>query len=211
MATLDLKSQYKHLYKPSAKAVQVVDVPDLAFLMIDGSIGPGEAPATANDFQQAMEALYGAAYTIKFMSKQRKESPIDYPVMALEGLWWVEGGEFDFNKKDNWRFTLMIMAPDHITQEMFQTALRQLEQKKRGGPALARLRLDRFCEGLCMQIMHVGPYASEPQTIDRMRAFAQENGYTYRGKHHEIYLGDPRRADPEKLQTVMRQPIQQRI
>ena len=101
----------------------------------------------------------------------------------------------------------MIMQPEHITPEMFYEGLRQLEQKKRS-PALARLRLESFHEGLCMQIMHVGPYATEPATIEKMHAFAHEHGYRLRGKHHEIYLGDPSRAAPERLKTILRQPIE---
>jgi hypothetical protein len=100
----------------------------------------------------------------------------------------------------------MILQPDHITEAMFQEALALLSKKKLS-PALDKLRLQTFHEGLCMQIMHIGPYADEPATIARMDAFAQENGYVLHGKHHEIYLGDPRRADPGKLKTVLRHPI----
>jgi hypothetical protein len=208
MAELDLKKQWKHLYAPSAKKVELVDVPELKFMMIDGQIEPGEGPGTSPGFEEATGALYSAAYTLKFMSKQRKEDPIDYPVMALEGLWWVEGGHFDINVKDNWFYRLMIMQPDHITPEMFAQAVAQA-QKKKSNPALARLRLETFCEGLCVQIMHIGPYAAEPATLDKMRAWAAENGYRLTiGTHHEIYLGDPRRADPEKLKTVLRHQVE---
>ena len=115
MMQLDLRKQWRHLYVPSAKKVELVDVPELKFVMIDGRIEPGEAPGTSPGFEEVMAALYSAAYTLKFMSKLRKEDPIDYPVMALEGLWWVEDGKFDITIKDNWVYTLMIMQPDHIT------------------------------------------------------------------------------------------------
>lgn len=207
METIDLKKQLKYLYVPSAKTVEVVDVPELQFVMLDGAMQPGDTPGTSAAFQEAIGALYGAAYTLKFASKKRKENPIDYSVMALEGLWWTEAGEFDLARPESWRWTVMILQPDHITQEMFQQALSQLE-KKRPNPALARLRLERFREGLCLQIMHVGPYSEEPHTIERMKAFALDNGYLYEGKHHEIYFGDPRRSAPEKLRTILRQPIQ---
>ncbi len=207
MEKLDLRKMYKHLYQPSARKVEVVEVPSLQFGMIDGEIEPGVLPGDSPTFQQAVEALYGISYTLKFTSKRREEDPIDYPVMALEGLWWVEEGEFDITKPGNWRWTAMILQPDHITETMFQEALAQLRRKK-PSPALEKLRLETFHEGLCMQVMHIGPYAEEPATIARMEAFAQENGYVRRGKHHEIYLGDPRRAAPEKLKTVLRQPIQ---
>ena len=212
MTTLDLRKQWKHLYAPSAKKVELVDVPELKFVMLDGRIEPGEAPGTSPGFAEAMGALYSAAYTLKFMSKLRKEDPIDYPVMALEGLWWVEGEAFDISIAweaftDKWAYTLMIMQPDHITPEMFAEALAQAA-KKRPTPALARLRFASFHEGLCVQILHIGPYATEPATVERMHRWAAENGYRLTGKHHEIYLGDPRRGDPAKLKTVLRHGVE---
>jgi hypothetical protein len=210
MSQLDLRKQWKHLYAPAAGKVALVDVPDLKFLMIDGCIEPGEAPGTSPAFGEAMAALYGAAYTLKFMSKLREDDPIDYPVMALEGLWWVEDGKFDITVKDNWGYTLMIMQPDHTTQEMFAEALAQVAKKK-PNPVLSRLRLASFCEGLCVQTMHLGPYATEPATVEKMQRWAAENGYQMTGKHHEIYLGDPRRAEPEKLKTVLRHGVERKV
>ena len=207
MTELDLRKQWKHLYAPSAKKIELVDVPEFKFVMIDGRIEPGEAPGTSPGFEAAMTALYSAAYTLKFMSKLRKEDPIDYPVMALEGLWWVEDGQFDINIKDNWVYTLMIMQPDHITPAIFAEALAQAAKKK-PNPALARLRLESFREGLCVQTMHLGPYATEPASIERMHNWASEQGYRLTGIHHEIYLGDPRRADPAKLKTVLRHGVE---
>jgi hypothetical protein len=211
MKTLDLRQQWKYLYAPSAKKVELVDVPELQFVMIDGRIEPGQAPATSPGFEEAVGALYGTTYTLKFMSKLRPQDPIDYPVMALEGLWWVEGEEFDISTAwqaftDRWVYTLMIMQPDHITPAMFAEAVTQAAQK-RPNPALARLRLASFREGRCVQTMHIGPYATEPATIERMNRWAAENGYRLTGKHHEIYLGDPRRADPAKLKTALRHGV----
>jgi hypothetical protein len=212
MKILDLKKQLKHLYAPSAKKIEAVQVPRLQFAMIDGAIEKGQAPGTSPGFQEATQALYGISYTLKFMLKKRKTNPIDYPVMALEGLWWVEDGMFDITIKDNWFYTLMIMQPDVITQAVFEEGLAEVRRKKGDSPALSKLRLDSFEEGLCVQVMHIGPYATEPATIERMKAFMQENGYRDRvgigGKHHEIYLGDPRKADPAKLKTVLRHPIE---
>jgi hypothetical protein len=207
MQKLDLRKELKYLYQPSAKKVEVVEVPCFQFAMMDGEIEAGYAPAESPGFQEALQALYGVSFTLKFTSKLRKEDPIDYPVMALEGLWWVEGGEFDIERPEGWKWTLMILQPDFITHEMFQDALNQLRRKKGDQPALTRVRLENFEEGLSMQIMHIGPYAEEPTTIAKMDSFARENGYRKRGKHHEIYLGDPRRAAPEKLKTVLRYPI----
>jgi len=207
MIKLDLKKDLKHLYFPSAKKVELVQVPPLKFIMVDGGIEKGQMPGDSPAFQEAMQALYGMAYTLKFMSKLRKENPIDYPVMALEGLWWVTDGQFDFNRKDNWVYTLMILEPDHITEEMVDEARQQVAKKRGETPALSRLRLEAFEEGLCVQVMHIGPYATEPATKERMDAFARENGYSLWGRHHEIYMGNPLRAEPEKLKTVLRQPV----
>ncbi len=211
MQKLDLKKDLKYLYAPSAKKVEVVDVPAFNFLMVDGAVEPGYAPGDSPLFQENMQAMYNAAYTLKFMVKQRKNDPVDYPVMALEGLWWVEDGTFDIRQPGNWKYTVMILEPDLVTGGLFDEMLAQLRRKKGDQPAFSRLRFDRFHEGLCVQTMHIGPYASEPATVERMQAFAQENGCRDRvgsgGKHHEIYLGDPRRADPAKLRTVLRHPV----
>ncbi|MFO7622719.1 MAG: GyrI-like domain-containing protein [Anaerolineales bacterium] len=206
MEKLDLRKQYKELYAPTAKAVSLVEVPPFQFAMIDGEIEPGKSPGSSPAFQEALQALYGISYTLKFMSKQRKDQPIDYTVMALEALWWVEGAEFDITRPAGWRWTAMIMQPDHITSEMASQALDQLRLKK-PSPAIERLRFETFQERLCLQIMHIGPYATEPATLKKMEEFARENGFAYHGKHHEIYLGDPRRADPEKLKTILRHPV----
>jgi len=212
MEKLDLKKDLKYLYVPSARKIELVNVPAMNFAMIDGAIEPDQAPGTSPLFQENMQALYGAAFTLKFTSKLRKENPVDYPVMALEGLWWVEDGVFDIQKPGNWKYTVMIMQPDVITQEMFADALAQMRKKKGDQPAFARLRLERFDEGICVQTMHIGPYATEPVTVQKMQAFIHNNDYQdgvgLGGKHHEIYMGDPRRADPSKLKTVLRHPIQ---
>jgi hypothetical protein len=212
MKTLDLKKELKYLYMPSAKKAEILKVPKLQFAMIDGAIEKRKEPGSSPGFQEATQALYGISYTLKFMLKKRKTNPIDYPVMALEGLWWVEDGMFDITVKDNWFYTLMILQPDVITKDVFAEGLGQVRKKKGDSPALSNLRLAHFEEGLCVQVMHIGPYATEPATIERMRAFALENGYRDRvgpnGKHHEIYLGDPRKADPAKLKTVLRHPLE---
>lgn len=212
MKIIDLKKDLKYLYQPSAKKVEILKVPKLQFAMIDGSIEKGSEPGKSPSFAEATQALYSISYTLKFMSKKRKTNAVDYPVMALEGLWWVEDGKFDITIKDNWFYTLMILQPDVITKDVFAEGLEQVRKKKGDSPILSKLRLVFFEEGLCMQVMHIGPYATEPATIERMRAFALENGYRDRvgpnGKHHEIYLGDPRKADPAKLKTVLRHPLE---
>jgi len=211
MKKLELKKELKAYYQPSAKKVVAIEVPRFKFLMIDGAIEEGMEPGTSPLFHDNMQVMYGAAYTLKFLLKKRENDPIDYPVMAMEGLWDVRDGNFDINVKDNWDYTLMILVPDLITQENFDEALVQLREKKGDLPGIDRLRLDTFEEGLCVQTMHIGPYATEPETLERMQAFMQENGYKdlvgHGGLHHEIYIGDPRRAAPEKLKTVLRHPV----
>jgi hypothetical protein len=210
-AKLDLKKRLKHLYLPSAKECVLVQVPDMQFTMIDGQIEPGLMPGDSPGFATAIGALYGASYTLKFMSKKRAENPIDYGVMALEGLWTTPEGGADYATSDQWRWTLMMMQPDHITRGMFAEALEQLRKKygKEGRDArpLDQLRLERFEEGLCVQVMHIGPYADEPATLLRMGEFVGQNGYEFYGRHHEIYLGDPRTAKPENLKTVLRHAV----
>jgi hypothetical protein len=218
MKTLDLRKKYRAFYTASAKSPDIVDVPELTFLMVDGRIEQGCAPGTSAAFRNAVQVLYGSAYTLKFMSKLRKTNAIDYPVMALEAIWWVDNGAFDISRPGDWRWRAMIMQPDHITPEMLAEAREQMRKKK---PEVATdaLRLEKYREGLCVQMMHVGPYATEPATVGRMLAFAAERGLKERlgwttrdnrlvvDAHHEIYLGDPRRSAPEKLKTVLRHPI----
>jgi hypothetical protein len=208
MKTLDLRKQLKHLYAPPANKVSLVDVPAMQFAMISGVIEPGKGPSTSAAFKEALQALYGIAYTLKFMSKRRKSNPIDYPVMALEALWWVSQGSY-LDPGQPWKWTAMILQPGHITPKMFADGVAQLKEKK-PSPGISRLRLKPFHEGLCVQALHLGPYAEEPRTLQRMQEFAAENGYVFRGKHHEIYLGDPTRSRPEKLRTTLRHPLKKK-
>jgi hypothetical protein len=211
MKTLDLKKELRYLYVPCARKVEIVRVPRLQFAMIDGQIEPSQGPSTSPAFQEAMMALYGVAHTLKFTLKKRPRNPVDFPVIALEGLWWVKNGTFDIARPDNWVFTLMMHLPNVISQEIFDAGKGEVKRKRGETSSLRRLRLKDFEEGLCMQVLHIGPYTVEPATVERMRDFAASNGYVDHvgtgGKHHEIYMGDPRRADPAKLKTVIRHPI----
>jgi hypothetical protein len=211
METLDLRKRYKHLYQPSHRSIELIEVPSLQFAMVDGAIEIHEAPDTSKSFADALQTVYGVSYTLRFLVKQREVDPVQYPVMPLEGLWWVENGVFDIAVKDNWHYTLMVLQPDVIDPELFAEGREQIRRKRGNTNALERIRLEIFGEGLCVQTMHIGPYATEPATIEKMKAFMRENGLRDRvglgGKHHEIYLGDPRRAAPEKLRTVVRHPV----
>lgn len=204
---IDYKKVLKELYQPSAKEPVIIDVPSMNFIMLDGVIYPGQTPETSKDFQEVMGVLYGLVYTLKFMLKGKSDIP-DSIIMPLEGLWWTDAqGGFDMGKTDApLYFTTMIMQPEHINREHFLAACAELKAKK--NPAgLEKARFENWEEGKSVQIMHVGPYAEEASAIARLRSFAKEQGYELRGKHHEIYLSDPRRTKPERLRTVLRHPI----
>ena len=203
MKKLDLKKELKHLYSPSPKEPVLVDVPDMNFLMVDGAGDPN----TAQEYKDSIEVLYAMSYTLKFMVK--KENPEhDYMVMPIEGLWWGDDPNFLLvGEKDTWNWTSMIMQPEFVTEKHVAGAVEQVKEKK-DPVALPKCRFEAFHEGLSAQIMHIGPYAEEEPTIKRLHAFIEEQGHRPRGKHHEIYLSDPRRAAPEKLKTVVRQPVE---
>jgi hypothetical protein len=203
MVKRDIKKELKHLYAPTTKKFTVVDVPPMNFLMIDAYGDPNNNPA----FQEGLEALYGMAYTIKFALKPQG---IEFVVPPSEGLWWMDDmSEFTLANKDRWQWTIMIMQPDEVTQEIVEAAQEELGRKK-DLSALSKLRYERYNEGLAVQIMYLGAYADEGPTIAKMHDFVHENGYDFNGKHHEIYLSDPRRTAPDKLKTVIRQPVKLR-
>ena len=200
MEKIDLKKQLKHLYNPPKEFV-FVDVPEMNFLMIDGKGDPN----TSQEYKDAIETLYALSYTLKFMVK--KEKMVDYVVMPLEGLWWTESmSEFTTENKDIWKWTSMIMQIEYVTEELFNRAVEQVKAKK-NLPALSKVKFKSFHEGLSAQIMYFGPYSNEGPTIQKLHNFIKDNGYELSGKHHEIYLGDPRKTAPEKLKTVIRQPV----
>jgi hypothetical protein len=202
MDKVDFKRTLKHLYKPSTKTFAVVDVPEMHFLMIDGRGDPNHSPA----YQAAVEVLYATAYTLKFASKRQLER--DYVVPPLEGLWWMPNmADFSLERKADWEWTMMIMQPEWITADLVEQARGEVARKKDDPDALVDLRFAPYHEGLAVQILYVGPYDDEAPTIARMHAFAEAQGYALRGKHHEIYLSDPRRTAPERLKTVIRQPV----
>jgi hypothetical protein len=200
---IDFKKTLKYLYRPGKKEWEIVEVPEMQFLMVDGHGDPN----TAEEYQQALEALYAVAYKLKFASK--KQLGKDYTVPPLEGLWWAEDMDsFTLNlDKSAWDWTMMIMTPEWITEEHFSEAV-QAAGKGKDLPALPLVRLERYSEGLSAQILHIGSYDDEAPTLARLHnEWIPENGYEENGKHHEIYLSDPRRVAPEKLKTVLRQPL----
>ena len=201
MDKIDLKKRLRQLYRPSARDPAMVDVPPMNYLMIDGAGDPNTAPAYA----AAVEALFSTAYAIKFAMKKGLQA-IDYTVMPLEGLWWAEDmSSFTSGERTAWKWTMMILQPDIVTAEIVQSTIAAVRVKKKL-PALDRIRFESFAEGACAQVLHVGPFKDEGPTIARLHAFITESGYALRGKHHEIYLSDVRRADPKGWRTVIRQP-----
>jgi hypothetical protein len=200
VAKIDLTKELKEHYKPSAKKPAIVDVQEMNFLMMDGSGDPN-----SQGFQEACNVLYGMAYTLKFMLK--KAGRADYKVMPLEGLWWMKGTrDFDVSKRGDWQWRAMIAQPAEVTATDVTKAKTELRQKK-DPPGLANLKYKSFAEGKAVQIMYIGPYSDEGPTIQKLHEFAKENGFRLTGKHHEIYMGDPRRSAPEKLKTIIRQPV----
>jgi hypothetical protein len=207
MSPLDLVRQLKPLYAPSAKHPSIVEVPELTFLMLDGRGDPN----TSEQYQDALGALYGIAYTLKF-TRKKADAERDFKVAPLEGLWWADSERPDLEEpqtaRDGWNWTMMIALPDDVTAAELAAAA-EAAARRRPSPALDLARLERFDEGMAAQIMHVGPYSAEAPTIERLHAFVAEQGYELRGRHHEIYLGDPRRTAPERLKTVIRHPVRE--
>jgi hypothetical protein len=201
MKKIDLKKDLINLYKASAKEVVQLEVPALRFLMVDGMGDPN----TSQEYKEAVEALFSVSYTAKFMVKKEPRE-IDYAVMPLEGLWWADDmSAFVANDKSRWKWTMMIMQPDFVADKVIEAAMAEVRRKKQL-PGLTRLRLEKFAEGLCAQVLHVGPFSEEGPTVERVHEFIDSRG-SRRGKHHEIYLTDIRRADPKKWKTIIRQPM----
>ncbi len=203
---LDFKKEFRELYMPKTTP-SIVDVPEMTFIMVDGRGDPN----TSLEYKEAVELLYGLSYTIKMSNR----AVLEYVVPPLEGFWSVSdkdfrGGGAPIPDKSKFEWTMMIRQPDFVTQEVFLSAVDALKKKK---PDLdvSRARLDKLTEGLCVQVMHIGPYDSEPATIMALDRFATENGYIVDindiRRHHEIYISDPRKTAPEKLKTVIRHPV----
>jgi hypothetical protein len=202
MEKIDFKKQLKHLYSPSAKKVEIVEVPQMNFLMVDGDGDPN----TSKSFSDAIEALYPISYTLKFMVKNG-EIGIDYGVLPLEALWWADDmSAFTTGDKDAWKWTLMIMQPEFITSKMVEKAKEEVERKKKP-VSLPLVRFEIFKEGKAAQILHIGPFSEEGPTIEKVHMFIEDNGSHRVANHHEIYLSDLRRAAPEKWKTIVRQPM----
>jgi hypothetical protein len=197
---IDFKKTFKTLYNPPKEMFQIVDVPQMNYLMIDGKGNPN----TSELYQQSVEVLYTMSYGIKFALKAQG---FDHVIPPLEGLWWMLNmNDFTRENKELWEWTMMIMQPEWVSNESVEKTRHEVYRKKKL-PLLDKVRFEGNCEGLSVQIMYTGAYDNEASTIAHMHSFIKDNGYEFNGKHHEIYLGDPRKTLPEKLQTILRQPI----
>lgn len=198
----DLRKELKALYSAPAGIAVVVDVPAMNYLMVDGAGDPNTSPV----YPAAIEALYGVSYTLKFMLKRGPEA-IDYSVMPLEGLWWADNMAEFAKDKSKWMWTAMITQPGFISNAHVKDAIASVLERHPSG-MLHLLRFETMREGRVAQLLHVGPYSTEGPNIAKLHAFIAAQGGRLRGKHHEIYLGDPRRSAPEKLKTIIRQPFE---
>jgi hypothetical protein len=196
----DVRKQFREPYAPRPGDFEVITVPPLKYLMLDGQGNPGTAPAYA----AALEALYSVSYAMKFASKHAGR---DYTVGPLEGLWTADDpGAFTRGEKDSWKWTMMIPQPDWIGDADVQDGTAKAAAKN--VPGLDLLRLETLDEGLSVQILHIGSYADEAPTLHRLHSeFMPANGFGFAGPHHEIYLSDARRVPAEKLKTILRQPV----
>ncbi|MFA5003758.1 MAG: GyrI-like domain-containing protein [Candidatus Saccharimonadales bacterium] len=203
MDKVDYKKELQELYQAKPDKPVGVIVPPMNYLMIDGKGDPN----TSQEYIDAIQALYPVAYAIKFMCK--KDLQKDFIVMPIEGLWWTKDMR-DFNAKDksDWSWTAMIMQPEVVSKDIYERALAQVAEKK-SPKALSKLRFETYDEGRAAQVMYVGPYSDEGPTIQALHSFIKEQGGSLdetNKHHHEIYLGDPRRTEPSKLKTIIRQP-----
>jgi hypothetical protein len=201
MEKIDLKKELKAFYNPNVKDVTFVAVPKMNFMMIDGKGAP-ESP----QFSLSIQALYPIAYTIKFDKK--KTEGTDFAVMGMEGLFWAKDMKVfmpETADRKEWQWTLMIIQPDFVTKADFIKA-KEAAKKKKDNPYIENVRFESFSEGKAAQIMHIGPYSAEGPNIQRLHQKITEIGGKLSGKHHEIYLSDPRRVTPDKMKTVLRQP-----
>ena len=201
MRKVDLKKKYEQFYSEKKGNISILEVPSFNYLICDGEGNPN----TSTDYKNAIEAIFSLSYKLKFNIKKGRE--IDYGVMPLEALWWMDNmKEFTYENIDKWRWCAMIMQPNFITKELVREAMEELSQQKEL-LSLPKLELIEYTDGLSAQIMHLGPHADEAPTIEKLHAYIHEQGYELRGKHREIYLNDPQRTAPENLKTIIRQPI----
>lgn len=204
----DYKKEYKEYYLPPKKT-QIITIPSMNFIAVRGTGDPNEENGV---YKESIGLLYGIAYTIKMskMGKHKIQGYFDYVVPPLEGFWWQEGSRgVDYSQKETFQWISLIRLPEFVTEETFQWAVKEATVKKQAD--FSNVEFLTYEEGLCVQCMHIGPYDNDPETVQLMDQYAEEQGYTLdfeSGRyHHEIYLSDVRRCKPENLKTVIRHPI----
>jgi len=202
MEKIDLRKTLLDYYKATPRGFSLINLASFNYFMVDGQGDPN----TNSSYVEAIELLYGVSYTLKFMSKNELDR--DYVVPPLEGLWWADDmNTFITREKSKWNWTMMVMIPEGISKVYANSAIKAFNIRK---PEIdvSKIRFDSFKEGLCVQILHIGPYDQEGQVLEELhKHFMPENKLAFNGKHHEIYLGDPRKSRPEKLKTILRQPV----
>lgn len=204
----DFKKEYKEFYLPK-NSPSIVNIPKMNYIAVRGKGNPNEEDG---EYKNAVEILYGIAYTLKmsYKGKYKIEGFYEYVVPPLEGFWWQDNIKgVDYNKKDEFNWISLIRLPDFITKKDFDWAVIEATNKKKKD--FSKAEFFTYEEGLCVQSMHIGPFDNEPETVKIMDEFIQKNGYqndiSDTRLHHEIYLSDPRKSEPEKLKTVIRHPI----
>lgn len=214
MEKIDYKKEYKDLYLPKTNPM-LIDVPSMKFIMVEGTGNPNDKDG---EYQEAMQILYGLSFTIKMskMGQNKIEGYFEYVVPPLEGLWWQEGIKgIEYSSKETFKWISMIRQPEFVTKEVFEWAATELKKKK--GIDSSKAKFKKFKEGLCVQVMHLGSYDDEPETIKKIKEYIKENNLKNDigrvledgmiRQHHEIYLSDPRRVEKNKLKTVIRYPV----
>jgi len=198
MSKLDLLKEYKSYYNVG-KNPEIVEFDEANYLTIEGIGEPA-----GKMFVSKVEALYPLAYGIKKICKEQDK---DFGVPKLEGLWWVEGDTPALEiPRSEWRWKLLIRMPEFITKELM-FSVQPVVAKKKKNELVQKIALEKMTEGKCVQIMHIGPYSTEHKTINELMAFIDANGISVNGKHHEIYLSDPRKNKPDKMKTIIRYPV----
>jgi hypothetical protein len=206
VGALDLKKELPDYFKVGTRDFALVTLPAYSYLVVDGEGDPNHSL----QYAEAIELLFTVAYTLKFLSKS--ENDFDYVVPPLEGLWWAsDPRSFARARKDDWKWTMMIMVPAAVPRSLVARAKKAVLEK-RPELDLSKVRQRSLREGLSVQILHVGPYDAEGPTLARMHGeFMAQHGLAFNGKHHEIYLSDARRSSPEKLRTILRQPVKRTL
>ncbi|MDD1669342.1 MAG: GyrI-like domain-containing protein [Methanomicrobiales archaeon] len=202
MEAQDLKKEFNRLYRATTRRVDEVDVPAMKFLMVDGSCDG----SNFDDFRMGIEGLFALSQAMK-TAIARIHIGFEYAVMPLECLWWVRGtGEYTPDNREEWRWILMVVQPNYVTSALAREALSNMEREK-FLPSISKVRYGVFTEGLSFQTLHNGPRADKWTTINRLRAFIEKKGFEVRGRHHEIYISDPRTLSEEKMKMIIRLPV----